>query len=145
MSKPITAALLKRCQNENLQCLAGLRKTDPEAAEAIAAAEPHAYREIFEGQCWCQSEIGAQERLVYRLRPDTPAVEPYEDRQVEPEWSDRILRVKAPAYGNVWVAAVASHKDCLGFLYGTPEAPVLRTVLDLQYGQPYAVRFRAGS
>ena len=145
MSKPITKALLKRCQNENLQCLAGLRKTDPEAAAAIEAA-PWGAREYLsagDGE-WTESMLPAHPGCVYRLSPDTPTEPEYKDVGVAAT-SDGIIRFDAPNYGPAPLSRAVCHKDCLGFLYGTPEAPVLRTVLDLQYGHPYAVRFKVGS
>ena len=148
MSKPttkaITKALLKRCQNENLQCLAGLRKTDPEAAAAIEAMPPRSYRDFLGSDgVWSTSGTSVDLGRVYRLHPNTPTDE-YEDLVVDIS-TDGMIRVDAPGYGLMPIARAAAHKDCLGFVYGSPEAPVLRTVLDLQYGQPFAVRFRVGS
>ena len=152
MSKPITKALLKRCQNENLQCLAGLRKTDPEAAAAIEETAPGNYRDFLTaGGTWTTSDTPAELGWVYRLSPGTPTEPEYVDRPVavareHTRSGHMLLRCVAPNDETVMlITHAACHKDCLGFLYGTPEAPVLRTVLDLQYGQPFAVRFRVGS
>lgn len=149
MSKPtakaITEALLKRCQNENLQCLAGLRKTDPEAAAAIEAPPPGSYREFLTADgVWGLSGMPAVSGTVYRISPYALTEPEYEDRVVDIT-ADGMIRVDTPGCGFMPITHGAAHKDCLGFLYGTPEAPVLRTVLDLQYGHPYAVRFKVGS